>query len=72
MEEAKKERVKVQYYTGTKFLKEEYKKRAEEFYVEIVMPYLEKIKELLKEKDQTKEDKKQVESHNIVEGGKSK
>ena len=72
LEEAKKERVKVQYYTGTKFLKEEYKKRAEEFYVEIVMPYLEKIKELLKEKDQTKEDKKQVESHNIVEGGKSK
>ncbi|MBI3623111.1 hypothetical protein HY212_03470 [Candidatus Pacearchaeota archaeon] len=46
--EARKERVKVQYYTGTKFMHEEYKKRAEEFYKTIVLKYIGKIKELLK------------------------
>ena len=46
--QAKRERVKVQYYTGTKFMKEQYSKRAEEFLESIVLPYLEKIKELLK------------------------
>jgi hypothetical protein len=46
--EAKKERVKVQYYTGTEFMKEQYAKRANEFLENTVMPYLEKIKELLK------------------------
>lgn len=46
--EAKKERVKVQYYTGTEFMKEQYKKRAEEFQKTIVFPYLNKIKEILK------------------------
>ena len=46
--EAKKERIKVQYYTGTKFMHEEHKKRAREFYEIIVLKYLEKIKELLK------------------------
>ena len=46
--EAKDERVKVQYYTGTEFMHEEYLKRAKEFYETIVSKYLEKIKELLK------------------------
>ena len=45
--EAKDERVKVQYYTGTEFMHEEYLKRAEEFYKTVVLIYLEKIKELL-------------------------
>ena len=46
--EGKRERVKVQYYTGTEFMKGQYAIRAEEFLKNIVIPYLEKIKELLK------------------------
>src|SRR3989344_9014843 len=46
--EAKKERVKTQYYTGTDFMKEQYQKKANEFLDKIVLPYLEKIRELLK------------------------
>lgn len=46
--EAKKERVNVQYYTGTKFMKEQYSIKAEEFLNNTVLPYIEKIKELLK------------------------
>jgi len=46
--EAKKERVKVQYYTGSEFMKKEYQKRAKEFLEENVDPYLNKIKILLK------------------------
>lgn len=46
--EAKDERVKVQYYTGTAFMHQEYLKRAKEFYETVVLKYLEKIKELLK------------------------
>jgi len=45
--EAKKNRVKMQYYTGTKFMKEEYSKKAEEFHNAIVLVYLEKIRRLL-------------------------
>lgn len=45
--EGKKERVNVQYFTGTEFMKEQYLKRAKEFLRIIVMPYLEKIKGLL-------------------------
>ncbi len=48
--EAKKDRTKVQYYTGTKFLKGEYGKRANQFYSKIVLVYIEKIKRLLAEK----------------------
>lgn len=48
LEEAKNERVKVQYYTGTNFLRDEYKKRSAEFNKNIVLIYLEKIKEMLK------------------------
>ena len=46
--EARDERVKAQYYTGTEFMHEEYLKRANEFYESVVLVYLEKIKELLK------------------------
>ena len=45
--EAKKERVKTQYYTGTEFMKEQYKERANEFLKDTVLPYIEKIKGLL-------------------------
>jgi hypothetical protein len=45
--EAKKDRVKVQYYTGTKFMKEEYSKRAKIFYTSTVLVYLNKVKRLL-------------------------
>ena len=47
LEEAKKERIKAQYYTGTEFMHEEYLKRATEFYETIVLKYLKKIKERL-------------------------
>ncbi len=46
--EARDERVKMQYYTSTEFMHEEYQKRAKEFYETVVLKYLEKIKELLK------------------------
>ena len=45
--EGKKERVKTQYFTGTEYMKEEYRKRAEEFLKNIVEPYIEKIGRLL-------------------------
>lgn len=48
LSEAKKERVKVQYYTGTGFMHEEYKKRAGRFYEAIALKYIGKIKVLLK------------------------
>ena len=46
--EAKKERVKVQYYTGTEFMKEKYKEKARDFLQNIVIPYLGKILGLIK------------------------
>lgn len=46
--EAKKARVRMQYYTGTGFMKEKYSKESEEFLKETVLPYIEKIQELLK------------------------
>lgn len=46
--EAKKERVKVQYYTGTEFMKEKYKEKAKDFLQNIVMPYIEKILRVIK------------------------
>lgn len=48
LEEAKKERTKAQYYTGTAFLKEEYKKKAVEFLNKVVLNYLKKLRALLK------------------------
>ncbi len=56
--EAKKERVKAQYYTGTEFMKEEYRKKAIEFQEKVVLVYIEKIKELLSA------DKRGVINHN--------
>jgi hypothetical protein len=44
--EARKERVKVQYYTGTEFMKGEYRRRAEDFLKNMVEPYLEAIRKL--------------------------
>jgi len=45
--EAKEERTKAQYYTGTKFLHEEYLNKSVWFYENIVLVYIEKIKKLL-------------------------
>lgn len=47
LKEARKNRTKAQYYTGTSFMKQEYEKRAIDFYKQIVLLYLEKIKFLL-------------------------
>ncbi len=44
--EAKKERVKSQYYTGTEYMKKEYQKRAQSFLHDVVEPFLAKIKVL--------------------------
>ncbi len=44
--EARKERVKVQYYTGTKFMKEEYARKAKGFLKNLAGPYIEAIKRL--------------------------
>src|SRR3989338_7556152 len=50
LSDAKKDRVKVQYYTGTEFMKEKYKERALEFNKDIVKPYIERITKLLEGK----------------------
>lgn len=44
--QAKNERVKVQYYTGTDFMRAEYRKRSREFVEDVVTPYLKKIERL--------------------------
>ncbi len=41
---ARKQRTKVQYYTGTKFMKEKYKKEAKLFLENTVIPFINKIK----------------------------
>lgn len=51
LSDAKKDRVKVQYYTGTDFMKEKYGKRASEFHKGVVLPYIERVNKLLGEKD---------------------
>ena len=45
--EAKKERVKTQYFTGTEYMREEYRKKADEFFKNVVEIYIEKIRRLL-------------------------
>ena len=45
--EAKKQRTKAQYYTGTAFMKERFQKMSEEFLLDTVNPYVERIKKLL-------------------------
>jgi hypothetical protein len=47
LEEAKAERVKAQYYTGTEYLRELYRRRSQEFHNTIVLPYLERIDEAI-------------------------
>jgi hypothetical protein len=42
--EAKEKRTKLQYYTGTFFMKQKYRRDAKIFLRDIVVPYLEKIK----------------------------
>ena len=51
LEEAKEERMKVQYYTGTAFMKEKYREKADNFLINIVNPYIEKIKVLIQKND---------------------
>ena len=45
--EAKRQRTKAQYYTGTEFMREHFQKLSEEFLLETVNPYLERIRKLL-------------------------
>ena len=45
--EARGERQKAQYYTGTKFMKEKYKERALKFLNNTAEPYINKIKNLI-------------------------
>lgn len=45
--EAKTERTKTQYYTGTDFMKEEYQHKAKTFHEETVEPFMFKIKQLM-------------------------
>ncbi len=45
--EAKGQRTKAQYYTGTAFMKERFQKMSEEFLLETVNPYMERIRKLL-------------------------
>ncbi|MFH1440267.1 MAG: hypothetical protein ABIG89_06875 [Candidatus Woesearchaeota archaeon] len=47
LNDAKKERVKVQYYTGTHFMKVKYKHMASDFVNDIVKPYIQKINKLI-------------------------
>ena len=51
LSKARKERTKVQYYTGTKFLREEYTKRAGEFYEKVVLIFIQKIKKLIEQEE---------------------
>ena len=46
--EAKGERQKAQYYTGSEFMKEKYKETAQIFLNKTVLQYIEKINNLLK------------------------
>ena len=50
LREAKRERVKVQYYTGTPFMKEKFRKKSKEFVKTVVKPYIKKMQKLLGEK----------------------
>jgi hypothetical protein len=48
LSEAKRERTKAQYYTGTEFMKEKYKEKAKGFLSNVVIPYVNKLKETIK------------------------
>ncbi len=45
--EAKRQRTKAQYYTGTAFMKERFRKMSGEFLSGTVSPYMERIRKLL-------------------------
>jgi len=47
----KGERTKAQYYTGTEFMKQKYQEKATDFLNKIVIPYLEKLKNLINKND---------------------
>ena len=47
LNDAKKERVKVQYYTGSPYMKEKFTATAQEFYGSVVLSYIEKIRKLM-------------------------
>ena len=47
LKDAKIERVKMQYYTGTPFLKEKYANKSKNFYYDVVMPYIKKIESIM-------------------------
>lgn len=47
LSEARKERTKAQYYTGTEFMKQKYSEKANDFLNKIVIPYIDKIKNLI-------------------------
>lgn len=47
--DAKKERVKAQYYTGTKYMADEYRRRASDFQKTAVLPYIGKIKAMIEQ-----------------------
>ncbi len=49
--EAKKDRIKAQYYTGTAFMKEEFRRRSKEFLIDTVKPYVERMIKLIGEGD---------------------
>jgi len=46
--EARKERTRAQYYTGTEFMKEKYKEKAENFLNDVVIPYLNEMNKILR------------------------
>jgi hypothetical protein len=56
LKDAKKERVKVQYYTGTAFMKEKYKRRALGFQNDVAKRFIEAIKRFLEEAEKEQEE----------------
>jgi len=48
--DAKEKRINAQYYTGTKFMKDKYRKEAKDFLFKIVYPFIEKIRGLSNDK----------------------
>lgn len=48
LSEAKSERTKAQYYTGSEFMKERYQEKARQFLEKVVIPYLNKMTEMLR------------------------
>ncbi|MBT3463414.1 hypothetical protein HN451_00375, partial [archaeon] len=51
LSDAKNERVKVQYYTGSDFMKDKYIRQSKEFFYNLVKPYVEKILKMINNKE---------------------